>query len=90
MLAIDVENAGSLLHGLDVTQEIQDGVLRVSGVFDDTTRDHTLAGTLDLTNFRVVHANVVRFHAGERAVDQNAGNFASPQSSMEPLSIALS
>jgi len=56
LLAIDVEDAGSVLRGLDVTQEIQSGMLRVSGAFDDTTPDHALAGTLDLSDFRVIHA----------------------------------
>jgi len=31
-------------------------MLRVSGAFDDTTPDHALAGTLDLSDFRVIHA----------------------------------
>jgi hypothetical protein len=55
-LAIDVEDSGSLLHGLDVTNSIQGGVLTASGDFDDSARDHPLSGTLEISEFRVSHA----------------------------------
>jgi hypothetical protein len=55
-LAIEVEDAGALLHGLDVTDSIQGGKLTASGDFDDSTRDHTLSGTLEISDFRVARA----------------------------------
>jgi hypothetical protein len=50
---INVSDAGGLLHGMDVTDTIRGGTLTVTGEFDDTTRDHTLSGTLEMTDFRV-------------------------------------
>ena len=55
-LAINAEDAGSLLQGLDVTGEIKGGVLTIAGDFDDTTPRHTLSGTLDIVDFRAIHA----------------------------------
>jgi hypothetical protein len=55
-LAIDMEDAGAVLSGLDVTEEIKGGVLTVSAEFDDTIRNHPLSGTLALNDFRVIHA----------------------------------
>jgi hypothetical protein len=55
-LAIDAEDAGSVLSGLDVTEEIKGGSLTVSGEYDDTIRNQTLSGTLLLTDFRIIHA----------------------------------
>ena len=45
-----------MLNGLDITDTIQGGELTVAGDFDDTTRKHTLSGTLNLTDFRVSRA----------------------------------
>jgi hypothetical protein len=55
-LAITAEDAGAALQGLDVTEQIKGGVLTIAGDFDDTTRDHTLSGTLELNDFRVIRA----------------------------------
>jgi len=55
-LAIDLKDAGNLLHGLDITGSIAGGDLSVTGEFDDTTRDHTLSGTMELSDFRVIGA----------------------------------
>jgi hypothetical protein len=55
-LAIDTEDAGSVLSGLDVTEEIKGGSLTVNGEYDDTIRNQTLSGTLLLNDFRVIHA----------------------------------
>jgi hypothetical protein len=56
MLAMDVEDVGSFLRGLDITQEIQGGTMTIAGTFDDTNVDHPLSGTLNLDDFRVIHA----------------------------------
>ena len=55
-VTIDAADAGNLLGGLDITDTIQGGALTVAGDFNDTTRDHTLSGTLELTDFRVTRA----------------------------------
>jgi hypothetical protein len=55
-LALKFDDAGNLLDGLDVTDSILGGVLTVEGAFDDSTRDHGLAGTIEMTDFRVAHA----------------------------------
>jgi len=46
-------NAGDLLAGLDVVTRMQGGRLHVTGTYDDTTPDHTLDGTGELTDFRI-------------------------------------
>ena len=58
-LTIIAEDAGSLMQGLDITDSIQGGVLTVAGDFNDATRDHTLSGTLEFTDFRVARAPVL-------------------------------
>jgi hypothetical protein len=58
-LTIDVADAGALLRGLDVTDTIQGGVMMVDADYDDTTRDHTLSGTLGISDFRVSRAPVL-------------------------------
>ena len=55
-LTVSAADAGALLHGLDVTDSIQGGELSITGGFDDTTRDHLLSGTLQISDFRVSHA----------------------------------
>ncbi len=55
-LAIDAEDAGGVLSGLDVTEEIRGGSLTVGGEYDDTIQNHPLSGTLLLSDFRVIHA----------------------------------
>lgn len=55
-LVLNMEDAGSVLNGLDVTNSIVGGALTVDGAFNDPTRDHALSGTLTLTDFRVTHA----------------------------------
>jgi hypothetical protein len=55
-LTMNLEDAGPVLHGLGITDDIRGGVMTVSGDFDDTTANHTLSGTLDLTDFRVARA----------------------------------
>jgi hypothetical protein len=58
-LAINAADAGGLLRGLDVTDSIQGGKLTVVGDFDDSTRDHLLTGTLEISEFRVSRAPVL-------------------------------
>jgi hypothetical protein len=58
-LEVHAADAGSLLHGLDVTNSIEGGALTLSGDFDDSTRDHTLSGTIEITDFRVGKAPVL-------------------------------
>jgi hypothetical protein len=55
-LSVNAEDAGSLLHGLDVTGEINGGALSIGGEFDDTTPRHTLSGTLEIVDFRASNA----------------------------------
>jgi hypothetical protein len=55
-LAVTAEDAGNLLHALDLTETIRGGSLRLAGDFNDTTTDHTLTGTLELDDFRVARA----------------------------------
>ena len=43
-------------RALDVTDSIQGGALTITGGFDDTTRDHRLSGTLEISDFRATHA----------------------------------
>jgi hypothetical protein len=52
-LTATAANAGDLLAGLDVVTSMQGGRLRVTGTYDDTTPDHTLDGTAELTDFRI-------------------------------------
>ena len=46
-------NAADLLAALDIARHMQGGQLRVIGNYDDTTPDHALEGTAELTDFRV-------------------------------------
>jgi hypothetical protein len=55
-LAVEFADAGTMLSGLGVTEVITGGTLKLEGDFDDAARDHTLTGTLDLTEFRVARA----------------------------------
>jgi hypothetical protein len=55
-LTVIAADAGALLHGLDVTSMIEGGTLNIAGDFNDTTRAHLLSGTLDISDFRVLHA----------------------------------
>ena len=55
-VAVDLEDAGRVLRGLDVTTEIEGGTLTVAGDFDDTVRGHALSGLLEISDFRVIHA----------------------------------
>ena len=55
-LALGVGDAGGLLRGLDITDTVRDGALVLRGDYDDTTREHTLTGTLDMSDFRVSRA----------------------------------
>jgi hypothetical protein len=52
-LTATAANAGDLLAGLDVVTRMQGGRLRVTGTYDDTTPDHTLDGTAEVTDFRI-------------------------------------
>ena len=58
-MAANVAEAGALLNGLDVTDALQGGTLTVSGTFDDTAPAHPLTGSLEITDFRVMHAAVL-------------------------------
>ena len=55
-LVMNADDAGGLLHGLDATSSILGGTLAVTGDFDDTTPDHVLSGTIEMTDFRVARA----------------------------------
>ncbi len=55
-LTARLEDAGSVLQGVGITEDIRGGVMTVTGDFDDTTADHVLSGTLELDDFRVAHA----------------------------------
>jgi hypothetical protein len=55
-LAATVEDAGTVLHGLDITSAITGGVLTISGDFDDAARNNPLTGTLKISDFRVARA----------------------------------
>ena len=43
-------------EAMDITEEIKGGALTVAGEFDDTTPAHKLSGTLEISDFRVIHA----------------------------------
>ncbi len=55
-LTVNLEDAGAVLQGVGITEDIRGGVMTVTGDFDDTTANHTLSGTLELNDFRVAHA----------------------------------
>lgn len=52
-------NAGELLGGLDLIRHMQGGQLRVTGGYDDAAPDHALAGSVELTDFRIGDAPVL-------------------------------
>ncbi len=58
-LQVRAEDAGALLHALDITDTIHGGSLAVDAAFDDLVRSSPLAGTLDLRGFGVQDAVVV-------------------------------
>ncbi len=49
-------DAGGLLRALDVIATMQGGRLTLSGVYDDSRPDHPLAGTAEITDFRIRQA----------------------------------
>jgi hypothetical protein len=55
-LTITLDDAGAMLQGVGVTEDIKGGVMTVTGAFDDTIPNHPLSGTLEITDFRVSHA----------------------------------
>ena len=55
-LTLSAETAGRLLLGLDITPAIQGGRLSVTGTFDDAAPGRPLAGTAEMTDFRVLKA----------------------------------
>ena len=55
-LAMTANDAGRLLRGLDITPTVQNGVLTITGAFDDATPAHVLTGTLEIDEFRVMRA----------------------------------
>jgi hypothetical protein len=46
-------DAGALLRALDIAGSVQGGNLTLSGRFDDSTADHPLSATADLSDFRL-------------------------------------
>lgn len=52
-------DAGTLLHGLDVAHKISGGMLSVEGTYDDRAGDHPLTGSARIDEFRVMNAPAV-------------------------------
>ncbi len=52
-LEVRAADAGALLNGLDVTHSLEDGTLRLDGIFDDSTPAHALKGSAEILEFRV-------------------------------------
>ncbi len=50
------DDAGGLLHALDLIDDIQGGAMKLTGRYDDTKADHPLNGTIEITDFRMVKA----------------------------------
>ncbi len=58
-LTATVANAGELLAGLDILKRMQGGRLTVSGSYDDTVSDHSLDGSVEITDFRIRDAPIL-------------------------------
>jgi hypothetical protein len=58
-LTATAANAGELLAGLDVFTRLQGGRLILTADYDDTTQDHALSGTAEITDFRIRGAPVL-------------------------------
>ena len=52
-------NAGDLLAGLDIIGRLQGGQLVLTGSYDDTTAEHALEGTAEITDFRIRDAPIL-------------------------------
>jgi hypothetical protein len=55
-VSIKADNAGDLLHSLDVYDNMVGGVLDITGDFDDNAPGHPLTGTLLISDYRIVDA----------------------------------
>ncbi len=55
-LAGNAADAGAFLRALDVVDDMQGGVLKLNGRYDDTRADHALVGQAEITDFRMTQA----------------------------------
>jgi len=58
-LALNAENAGEVLNAVDFADNVVGGKLKVVGAYDDTKPDAPLAGTLRMTDFKLLRAPIV-------------------------------
>ena len=55
-LAGNAADAGAFLRALDAVDDMQGGVLTLSGRYDDTRADHALTGQVEIADFRMTQA----------------------------------
>jgi len=59
LFKVMADDAGSTLRGLDVYDNVQGGILDVTGAFDDTGEHSILEGTITIDDFRVTNAPAI-------------------------------
>ncbi|HUA76802.1 MAG TPA: AsmA-like C-terminal region-containing protein [Acetobacteraceae bacterium] len=55
-LSLSTGDAGALLSAMDITRDVRDGALSISGRYDDSLPGTPLSGSAEMSDFRVLNA----------------------------------